>query len=78
MGARLTALTKTDGGASGIATGCSLRRLVARTLAKRRETGRPLMPLLFAIGIQGVLEEVATHLTDGEQLCAFLDDVCTR
>ena len=30
---------------------------------------------LFSIGIQGVLEEVATHLEDGEQLCAFLDDV---
>ena len=28
---------------------------------------RPLMPLLFAIG---------PHLADGEQLCAFLDDVC--
>ena len=33
------------------------------------------MPLLFSIGIQGVLEEVATHLVEGEQLCAFLDDV---
>ena len=33
------------------------------------------MPLLFSIGIQGVLGEVATHLVDGEQLCAFLDDV---
>ena len=35
----------------------------------------PLMPFLFLIGIQGVLEEVATQLEDGEQLCAFLDDV---
>ena len=35
----------------------------------------PLMPLLFSIGNQGVLEEVATHLEDGEQSCAFLDDV---
>ena len=35
MGARLTALTKPDGGVRGIATGCSLRRLVARTLAKQ-------------------------------------------
>ena len=177
MGARLTALTKPDGGVRGIATGCSLRRLVARTLAKQfckvfeaecspfqytlstragtdcvghmlraatdanptatilsvdgigaydhvhraamlgrlarmpaarallpfvrlsygrpssytwcddageqrtvtqaegGEQGDPLMPLLFSIGIQGVLEEVATHLVDGEQLCAFLDDV---
>ena len=33
------------------------------------------MPLLFAIGIQGALEEVAASLLPGEQLCAFLDDV---
>ena len=177
MGARMTALTKPDGGVRSIATGGSLRRLVARTLAKqfskvfetecapfqyalstragtdcvghmlraatdakptatilsvdgigafdhvhrsamlgrllcmpaarallpfvrlsyaqpsqyswydedgvRRtvtqaeggEQGDPLMPLLLSIGIHGVLEEVATHLEDGEQLCAFLDDV---
>ena len=35
MGARLTALTKPDGGVRGIATGCSLRRLLARKLAKQ-------------------------------------------
>ena len=35
MGARLVALTKIDGGIRGIATGSSLRRLVARTLAKQ-------------------------------------------
>ena len=35
MSARLTALTLTDGGVTGIATGCSLRRLVARTMAKQ-------------------------------------------
>ena len=34
MGARLTALAKSDGGVRGIATGSSLKRLVARTLAK--------------------------------------------
>ena len=33
------------------------------------------MPLLFSIGIQGALEEVARSLEPGEQLCAFLDDV---
>ena len=33
--ARLTAVTKKDGGVRGIATGCSLRRLTARTLAKQ-------------------------------------------
>ena len=35
MGARLTALTKPDGGVRGIATGSSLRRLVARILARQ-------------------------------------------
>ena len=43
------------------------RRIV--TQAEGGEQGGTLMPLLFAIGIQGVLEEVATHLADGEQLC---------
>ena len=33
--AHLTALSKRDGGVRGIATGCSFRRLVARTLAKQ-------------------------------------------
>ena len=177
MGARLTALTKPNGGVVGIATGCTVRRLVARTLAKQfmkvfeaecapfqyalsaragtdcvghllraatdanpnatiltvdgigaydhvlrsamlgrlaampsarsllpfvrmsyaqqscyqwfddggearevtqaegGEQGDPLMPLLFAIGIQGALEEVAAALLPGEQLCAFLDDL---
>ena len=172
-GARLTALAKPDGGVRGIATGCSLRRLVARTLAKQfakdfetecapfqyalstragtdyvghmlraatdsdaaatvlsvdgigaydhvsrlgmlerlsrmpkalailpfvrlsygqpsayswwdqngvkravsqaegGEQGDPLMPLLFSIGIQGALEEVAGTLEAGEQLCAM-------
>ena len=34
------------------------------------------MPLLFSIGFQGALEEVAAALERGEQLCAFLDGVC--
>ena len=34
IGARLTALAKPDGGVRGIATGCSIRRLVARTFGK--------------------------------------------
>ena len=33
------------------------------------------MPLLFSIGIQGVLEEVAEAMRPDEQICAFLDDV---
>ena len=33
------------------------------------------MPLLFSIGIQGALEEVADAMRPDEQICAFLDDV---
>ena len=35
MSARLTALSKNDGGVRGIATGCTFRRLVARSLARQ-------------------------------------------
>ena len=35
LSARLTALVKEDGGVRGIATGCTLRRLVARSLARQ-------------------------------------------
>ena len=45
------------------------------TQAEGGAQGDPLMPLLFSIGIQGALEEVARSLERGEQLCAFLDDV---
>ena len=45
------------------------------TQAEGGEQGDPLMTLLFSIGIQGALEEVARSLERGEQLCAFLDDV---
>ena len=45
------------------------------TQAEGGEQGDPLTPLLFAIGIQGALEEVAAALLPGEQLCAFLDDL---
>ena len=44
------------------------------TQAEGGEQGDPLMPL-FSVGIQGVTEDVATPLVEGEQLCAFLDDV---
>ena len=45
------------------------------TQAEGGEQGDPLMPLLFSIGIQGALEEVAISLVTGEHLCAYLDDV---
>ena len=44
-------------------------------LAEGGEQGDPLMHLLFSIGIQGALEEVAGTLEAGEQLCAFLDNI---
>ena len=49
------------------------RRTISQ--AEGGEQGDPLMPLLFSIGIQGALKEVAATLRPGEQLCAFLDDV---
>ena len=49
------------------------RRVV--TQAEGGEQGDPLMPLLFSIGIQGALEEVADAMRSDEQICAFLDDV---
>ena len=49
-----------------------VRRAVSQ--AEGGEQGDPLMPLLFSIGIQGALDEVAGTLKAGEQLCAFLDD----
>ena len=45
------------------------------TQAEGGEQGDPLMPLLFSIGIQGALEQVARLLKPGEHLCAFLDDI---
>ena len=44
--------------------------------AEDGEQGDPLMPLLFSNCIKGALEEVAGTLEAGEQLCAFLDDIC--
>ena len=45
------------------------------TQAEGGEQGDPLMLLLFFISIHAALEEVASHLEDVQQLCAFLDDV---
>ena len=56
--ARLTALSKPDGGVRGT-TGCSLRRLVARTLAKQfaEEFERECAP--FQCALSGTLEKDA-------------------
>ena len=45
------------------------------TQAEGGEQGDPLMPLMFSIGIQGALEDVADDMRPDEQICAFLDDV---
>ena len=45
-----------------------------RTVTQAEGDGDPLMSLLFSIAIHAGLEEVASHLEDGEQLCAFLDE----
>ena len=49
--ARLTAVTKKDGGVRGIASGCSLRRLTARTLAKQfaKDFESECAPFQFAL-----------------------------
>ena len=49
--ARLTAVTKKDGGVRGIATGCSLRCLTARTLAKQfaKDFESECAPFQFAL-----------------------------
>ena len=44
--------------------------------AEGGEQGDPLMLFLFSSGIHGTLEAVAGTLEAGEQLCAFLDDIC--
>ena len=41
----------------------------------RRTEGDPLMLILFSMGIQQALEEVAAAILPGEQLSVFLDDV---
>ena len=45
------------------------------TQAEGGEQGNTLMLLVFSIGIQGALEDVADVMRPNEQICAFLDDV---
>ena len=40
------------------------------------EQGDPLMPLLFSFAIHNALEEAKREMVDGEELFAFLDDIC--
>ena len=55
MGARLTALSKPLGGVRGIATGSTIRRLVARTLAKQfmEEFEAECAPFQYALSSRG-------------------------
>ena len=45
------------------------------TQAEGGEQRSPHAHATAVLHLQGVVEEFATHLVDGEQLCAFLDDV---
>ena len=53
--ARLTALSKPDGGIRGIATGCTLWRLVARALAKQfmKAFEKECAPFQYALSTRG-------------------------
>ena len=70
--ARLTALQKKDGGIRGIATGDTLRRLVARTLAQTygEEMEQACAPFQFALSTRagtdcvGLLAQAATELQE--------------
>ena len=61
VAARLAALQKPDGGVRGIATGTSLRRLVARTLARRfeGEIESACTPFQFALSTRAGTDSVA-------------------
>ena len=61
--ARLTALSKRDGGVRGIATGCSFRRLVARTLAKQfaEDFEQECSPFQYALSTRTGTDCVCRH-----------------
>ena len=66
MGARLTALAKPDGGVRGIATGSSMLRLVARTLAKpfAREFEKECAPFQYALSTRAGTDYMLRAATD--------------
>ena len=67
MGARLTALAKPLGGVRGIATGSTIRRLVARTLAKQfMEDEAECAPFQYALSTRaGTDPRVTVLIVDG-------------
>ena len=70
--ARLTALSKWDGGVRGVATGCTFHRLVARTLAKQfaedfEQECSPFQHALSGTDCVGHLLRVATDVKPTSQ-----------
>ena len=75
--ARMTALRKADGGARGIATGTSLRRLAARSLARQYgpEMEKACAPFQFALSTKAGVDSVAhmvRYLTDADAEATIL------
>ena len=70
MSARLTALSKDDGGVRGIATGCTFRRLVARSLARQfaKDFEKECAPFQYALSTRAGTDCV------GHMLRAATDD----
>ena len=80
MGARLTALTEPDGRVRGIATGSSLRRLVARILARHfmGALKKECAPFQYALSTRAGTDQVAemvVHAMNGEQPTGCLGEL---
>ena len=78
-GARLTALAKPDGGARRIAMGCSLRRLVARTLAKQfpAEFEKECAPFQHALSTRARTDcvgHILRAVTDADHSATIVSD----
>ena len=50
---------------------------ITQYISHGRGVGRPLMPLLFALGQHRVLEAIHENMRPGEHVMAFLDDIHT-
>ena len=78
MGARFIALSKPDGGVRGIASGCSLRRLVARVVAKQfvKEFEAECAPVQYALSTRTGTADCVGHMlraaTDGDPTLTIL------
>ena len=77
MNARLTALAKEDGGVRGIATGDTLQRLVARTLARQfaEEFEEECAPFQYALSTRvgtGCVGHMLRAATDNDHRASIL------